>query len=134
MIRKNGWTGSISGSLRVLLLGILLCSASTFVPVRPASAHDPITDDNVVERVASAQTAADHEALAAYFDAQAAAAAAKVKMHEKMLASPNLGIAGKTAASWEMHCKNMLRNYKEAQKEAEALAATQRSMAKEAAK
>lgn len=134
MITKNGWTGSISGSLRVLLLGILLCSASTFVPVRPASAHDAITDDNVVERVASAQTAADHEALAAYFDAQAAAAGAKVEMHEKMLASPNQKALGKITASWETHCKNMIRSYKEAQKEAGALAEAQREMAKNAAK
>jgi hypothetical protein len=134
MTTKNKWAGSISGSLRVLTVGLLLCAASTFISARPVSAADAITDDNVAERVASAQTAADHEALAAYFDSQAAAAAAKIKLHEKMLTSANQKISGKSAASWEMHCKSMIRSYKEAQKEAEALAEAQRGMAKEAGK
>ena len=130
MITKNGWAGSISGSLRVLLLGILLCAASTFVPARPVGAADAITDDNVAERVASAQTAADHEALAAYFDAQSAAAATKVKMHEKMMTGS--AMVGKGAATWDMHCKSLLRSYKQAQADAKALADVQRSLAAQA--
>jgi len=114
-------------SLIVLLWGALLTA-----PLSQALAGGDITDSNVAERLASAQSAADHEALATYFRGQAAAAGEKAKVHESMLTGTNN--MGNGSASWEMHCRSLIKTYKDAQKEADALAAEHASLAKAATK
>jgi hypothetical protein len=109
--------------LMLLLIPVVLVTRSG------AQDSGPITDQNVAERVASAKTAADHQALATFFQAQAAAAGEKVKEHEAMAAtSKQLG--GKPAQSWAQHCSSLIRSYKTAQKDYEALALEQEKLAK----
>lgn len=108
-----------------------LCIALILAQVSPAPAADAVTDDNVAERVASAQTAADHEALAAYFRGEAAKAGEKAKVHEDMLNSLRK-VGGRTWPSWKTHCENLIKRFKEAQKDAQELAAEHERMAKEA--
>lgn len=126
-------TRYIRATLTLTLIG-LMWAAFTLGSVQSARAAGPVTDDNVAERLASAQTAADHEALAAYFRAEAAAAGEKVKLHQAMLASATKKVAGKSWVSWELHCNGLIKMYKDAQKEAEGLAAEHEAMAKVAAK
>lgn len=126
-------TRSIRTILVLPLIG-LMWVAFTLGSVQPVRAADAVTDGNVAERIAGAQTAADHEALAAYFRAQAAAAGEKVKLHQAMLASVTAKWAGKNSASWERHCRSLIRMYTDAQKEAEGLAAEHDAMAKAASK
>jgi hypothetical protein len=72
--------------------------------------------------MASAKAPADYQALAAYFNAQAADAAAKVKSHEAMLVSLKSS-GGKGAANFAPHCETLVTSFKEAQKQYQALAA-----------
>lgn len=109
---------------------VLLWAAFTLTPALPVAAADAVTDQNVAERAASAKTAADHEALAAYYKAAAAAAAAKVKSHEEMLEATQK--AGRTAPSWKTHCRNWIAAYTKAENEAQSLAAEHERLAKEA--
>ncbi len=53
--------------------GVIGAAVLTLALVAPAAAQ-PITRDNVDQRIAAASTAADHAALAAFFSAQAHAA------------------------------------------------------------
>ena len=84
-----------------------------------------ITADDVVEKVQSAKTAADHEALAAYFRAQAAAATENAKKHEAMTMP-----SGGSREVWGNHCKSLVRAFKEQAKDYSALAAEQDALAK----
>jgi hypothetical protein len=131
--RRTKMTTNLAGKTR-LIVAALTWAALTLAQAPAVSAADAVTDENVAERVASAQTAADHEALAAYFRAQAAAAGEKVKLHQNMLSSSAKKVAGKSWVSWEMHCQSLIRSYKNAQKEAEQLAADHERLAKEAAR
>lgn len=103
---------------------VLLLSGAAAVP-----ADADVTDDSVVEQVQAAKTAADHEALAAYFRAQAAAAAANAKKHEAMTMP-----MGGSRDIWANHCKSLVKTFNEQQKDYTALAAEQEKLAKEAGK
>lgn len=69
----------------------------------PAGAADTITDANVTDAIAAAKTPQDHQAIAAYFRAQAAAAGEKVKLHEAMLASWEKTVSGKGLEHMRTH-------------------------------
>ncbi|MGH7789936.1 MAG: hypothetical protein ACRERC_23920 [Candidatus Binatia bacterium] len=92
----------------------------------PAALADAITDDNVAEMVEAAKTPADHEALAAYFNAKSEQALASVKRHEKM----SNAFSGKQRPSWEAHCSGLIRGFKEQAKDYAALAREQAALAK----
>lgn len=91
----------------------------------------PVTDDNVAERIAQAKTSADHEAIAEYYKAQAAVAAAKVKEHEAMLASYK-NVAGTSLEIMRNHCKGLIQSYGQEQREYEALAKEHEKLAQAA--
>ncbi len=92
-----------------------------------AQAAGPVTDENVVERIAQAKTPAEHEAIAAYYKAQAAVAASKVKEHEAM-------VKAYSSKTMNRHCESLLQTYRAQQKDLEALAKDHEDMAKAAAK
>lgn len=89
-----------------------------------------VTDENVVEQVQDAKTAEDHEALAAYFNAKAAAAAANVKKHRAMMSV----MRGKPRSPWRGHCQNLVKTYQKQQEDYAALAKEQQKLAKTAGK
>ena len=115
---------------KTLVVGLLLFGLGM---VRLAEAQDagPVTEQNVTQRISTAKTAADHQALAAYFKAQAATAAQKVKDHQAMLASFKK-IGGKPGQVWESHCQSLIKTYGTQAKDYEKLADEQDTLAKEA--
>ena len=93
---------------------------------------DDVTEQNVAEKVATAKTPQDHEAIAAYFKAQAAAAGEKVKEHEAMLASWTKTTAGKGLTVMKQHCEGVIASFKKIEKDDDAMAKEHEKMAKSA--
>jgi len=85
-----------------------------------------VTDANVDASVAAAKTAADHDALAAYFTAKSKEALANVEMHKKMAGA----FSGKAASSWEAHCNSLIKSFQQQSEDYAALAKEQAAMAK----
>jgi hypothetical protein len=104
------------------LFGLALAGALAFAG-GTALAGD-VTEANVSEKMASAASPADYDALVQYFTAQANAAAAKVKEHERMAASAKApsGGGGKPAVQIGSHCDSLVSAYKKTQADYEALA------------
>ena len=94
-----------------------------------AGAAGPVTDANVVERIAQAKTPAEHQAIALYYKAQAADAAAKVKEHEAMVKA----YGGTGSKTMNRHCETLLKTYRAQQKDLEGLAKDHEDMAAAAA-
>lgn len=97
-----------------------------------ASYADTITEDNVAQHIAAAKTPQDHQDIANFYTAQAAAAAAKVKLHQQMDSAYKSGQSGKTEAKFHEHCKDLIASYTREQKDNEALAKEHEAMAKAA--
>jgi hypothetical protein len=90
-------------------------------------------DFDVDKAIATAKTPADHEAIAAYYDKEAAEAQAKADSHSKMGEDyKKLGGAATEKVHLELHCDRLAKSYARAAKEAKALAAAHRAMAKQA--
>jgi hypothetical protein len=88
-------------------------------------------------QIAAAKTPAEHEAIAKQYDAEAAAAEAQAKEHEMMVQSYEVAHnnpKNAMAHSMVVHCKNLVKEYKEAAANYKALAAEHRKMATEAGK
>ena len=82
--------------------------------------------------ISSAKTAADHEALAAEYESEAAAARAKAAEHRKMAESyKTLGGAAIGKLHLDEHCERLVKSYEKAATESEAMA-SHREMAKAA--
>lgn len=114
---------------RGFLAALALAALSSLVAV--AIAED-ITDQNVAERVTTAKTAPEHDAIAAFFKAQATAAGDKVKEHEAMLATWEKGTSGRSIIVMRQHCQDAIASYKKLQKDYAAMAAEQEALAKKA--
>jgi hypothetical protein len=115
--------------------GAFVCTAVflllTALEAPQVVAADAVTDDTVAERIASAKTAADHEAIAAYYRAQAAEKAKQVKHHEAMLKSYD-NVAGVSKELMRNHCKTLINSYRQEQRAFDALAAEEEKLAKAA--
>jgi len=99
----------------------------------PAIWAPPVRGADIDEMIATMKTPADHEAIAVYFDKQAADAKAKAEEHRKMGEAYKKGggaLAAKT--HFHEHCEALVRSYTAEAKEYEALAASHRDMAKAA--
>ena len=102
----------------------------------PALALDAADLPSAIE---NAKTAADHEAIAAYYDAEAKAASATVERHRAMAAAyakPARPPAGKGVRSsvyrtMPGHCDDLIKDYKAAAHEYEKMAAAHRKAASE---
>jgi hypothetical protein len=107
-----------------------------FVAVPAAVAvAETVTDANVAELTETAKTAADHEALAAYYREEAKEALAQVEFHQKMARSGSRPAPGKQAFdSMKPHCERLVRSYQDAAESYEALAKLHEQLAKQASK
>jgi|RhiMetdeSRZDD1v2_1073273.scaffolds.fasta_scaffold79262_2 hypothetical protein len=68
-------------------LGLTLTCVGLFAPSRDgiqAVAADPVTAQNLKQKIISAKTAADHKAIAAYYRVEASKAKVKVTEHQEM--------------------------------------------------
>jgi hypothetical protein len=103
------------------------CAIALFLSTG-AYAADPVVTP---EQIAAARTSADHEAIAAIFDQEAARLEQKVKEHEKMAQSyrsTTAGTKGANAAAMSAHCLKLSKQYAEAAKENRELAKEHRAM------
>ncbi len=108
-IRNTMRTGC--GTFAVLALFLF---TSLALP-QPVHAAGEVTDANVAEKVESAATKADHEALAAYFRGKATEAGETVQLHEKMLAATKRWESGKEQSRQIGHCGLLVRSAQEAE-------------------
>jgi len=111
----------------VVAVGLVLSVTTPFAIVQAA--------DVTEAQVAAARTAADHEAIAASYDAEAKAAEGKAADHESM-AKAYTGASGMKGGRQAMvsHCDRLVTEYRAAAKEYRAMAAEHREMAKTAGK
>ena len=65
----------------LLAAGLMLLAAASLPITRAGAQQAAITDDNLDQMIASAKAPADHEAIAAYYEQQAADAKKKAELH-----------------------------------------------------
>jgi hypothetical protein len=114
------WTAAIG--IGFLILPLLQ------VPVRAA-------DDDLSTMIEKAKTPADHEAIAAQYEKQAADAKKEADIHRKMEKAYSVSAAGGakgTATALPQHCSVLVKHYDGLAQEYTTLAAAHRDMAKAA--
>jgi hypothetical protein len=131
-MRTSSWVCAFRTQGAVGVKWLVAGALVALVTAAPAAsfASGAVTDKNVVQQLASAKTAADYNALAAYFRKKAAEAGAKAKQHQEMLAA----VSGKPLASWGPHCQEFIETYTKMQKDYEKSAAEMEAAAKDASK
>ena len=114
-----------------MMLGIMGAAvfATLSVPAMWARADE---HDDIVQKIESAKTPADHEALAAHYERMAADARKEADRHRRMAKTYGAGpSAGKgTWAAFPQHCTNLAKDLDSEAKEYEAMAAAHRQLAK----
>jgi len=124
-------TGSRSSrrlSTAALGIGLLILPLVQVSSVRAA-------DDDLSTMIEKAKTAADHEAIAARYEKQAADAKKEAETHRKMEKSYSVSGAGGTkgtATPLPQHCRALATHYEGQAQEYSTLAAAHRDMAKAA--
>ncbi len=71
----------------LLAAGFILLAAATLPTIRAGAQQSVVTDDNLDQMIASAKSPADHEAIAAYYEQEAADANKKAALHRRAAAS-----------------------------------------------
>ena len=116
----------------------LVTAAATLLVSFPAGAQDkPLTKKEVKALISTAETKAEHERIAKYFDAEAAKYEAEAKEHGELA-----GVYQKSTPSAKFpgsqqtfnHCDSLSKSLQKAADEARALAAEHRHMASDAKK
>lgn len=92
-----------------------------------------ISAEQLASDIASANTPAEHAALAAHFQSLADQNEERAVYHEKMMNHMEQA-GGKQRDTWERHCSALVRAYRAAEAEARALAKEQEELAKQAPK
>ena len=110
--------------------------AAVFLPLMALAASQvvaaaPVTDYTVAERVATAETAADHEAIAAYYHAGAARSRAAADQHEATLAKYR-GLSSETTRIMVPQYKMLVSEYQKAAELYDRLAMQHEDLAKNA--
>jgi hypothetical protein len=106
--------------------GLLTILALPQIAARAAEA------DDIAQKVQSAKTPADHEALAAFYDQQASAAKSKAEEHRRMgefykgTAMPK----GLGTSSMPQHCDALVKSFEAQARELAAMAEVHRQLAK----
>jgi len=124
---KDRREGAAIRTLGLVLLLAIACPGA-------ARALDPADLPNAIE---NAETPADHEALATYFEGEAKAARAMAERHRSMgeryrnLRKPAglKGVRAQIERSMPRHCDKLVASYEAAAKEYEAMAAEHREAA-----
>lgn len=88
----------------------------------------------IQQRIEAARTPADHEALAAYYVKEAAAARAKVAEHRAMGRAYTVSPPGGRGGSWAAHCNATAASYEEIASRYDGMAAEHRQMASQVTK
>ncbi|HKF28413.1 MAG TPA: hypothetical protein VKB29_04250 [Candidatus Binataceae bacterium] len=110
---------------------MLLVGAASVPTFRAVAQSAAVTDDNLSQSIANAKTAADHEAIAAYYDQEAADAKKKADLHRNVADTyQKLNIA-KPVGMVNM-CKGLVKYWDKVADQAKDLAKAHREMAKAA--
>jgi len=108
-----------------LLLGLVLAGCAS----GPNAAPSP----ELQQRIEAARTRSDHEALATYYDREAASARAFAVEHRRMARSYQGYVAsGRGGASMPAHCNAIVSQFESIAAEYDGMAAEHRQMAKSA--
>ena len=114
----------------LVVVTVLFLGAVLLLPASRLPAEEQM---DMEKMISSAKTAADHEALAAEYESEAAAAKAKAAEHREMAESyKKLGGAAIGKLHLDEHCERLAKSYEKAAMEYEALAKAHREMAKAA--
>ena len=95
----------------LLAAGLMLLAAASLPTIRAGAQPAAVTDDNLNQMIESAKTPADHEAIAAFYEQEAADAKKKANLHRntadtyrKLKISKPVGMAemcDEIAAMWD---------------------------------
>ncbi|MBI1818116.1 MAG: hypothetical protein HYR72_24310 [Deltaproteobacteria bacterium] len=119
------WSRSVRYGLGALgLAGLLSVGQAAWAQATP------VTDDNIVERITTMKTPAEHQAIAAYYQTKAAAASAEVARHEAMVKA----YGGTGMKTMNRHCDLLYQTALQEKTEYESLAKDHADMAASAAK
>ena len=107
-----------------ILLGVILTGCASGPTAPPV---------DLLQRIESASTKGDHEALAAYYDREASTARASAVTHRKMATTYQGMIgSGRGNASMPAHCNAIVREQEAIATEYEGMAAAHRQMEQQA--
>jgi hypothetical protein len=113
------------------LWAVLLLLAGMTLPAKQAAAAE---DMDVLQKMKSAKTAADHQEIASYYDAQAADAKKKADLHRKMADTYQSGGSsigkGSGPVPLPQHCQALAKMFDEEAAHYSAMAETERQLAK----
>lgn len=126
--------------LRLVVFAVAIAMLGAVVSVPAGAAKDQTLSKSELKKlIANAETKADHERIAKYFDAEATKYEAEAKDHGELAPfyqrnpDPALSKHPGSPRSFE-HCDNLAKSLKEAAENARQLAADHRGMANEAKK
>jgi hypothetical protein len=133
MIKRLMNTGAVKAALLVAAVAVL----AVFVSAPAGAQNKPLTNSEVKALIKTAETKAEHERIAQYFEAEAAKYDAEAKDHAELA-----GIYQKSTPSAKPpgpsqtfnHCDSLSKSLQKAADDARALAAEHRQMAHEAKK
>ena len=112
----------------VALLAVFL--ALTSVPIIIVAAEP---EQKLEQMISAAKSKADHEALAAHYEAEAKQALDRAERHLRMEKNYRGLESGGKGPKFSQHCKNLVAKYQEAAEENRQLADLHHEMAREAA-
>jgi hypothetical protein len=114
---------------------LVACSFVFLAAAMTQSISDAQQAEDLTTKIASAKTAADHEAIATYYDAAAKEAKQRADEHAKMgEAYKKLGGALVGKLQLDKHCASLVKSAQSEAAEYESLAQAHREMAKTAQK
>jgi hypothetical protein len=129
MYSTKGMKKSLVRLALVITMGFLVMPGSSFT----AAAKNKISMRAMKEMIAGAKTAADHQAIADYYYAEATKARAKADEHEQMAAwyrQAGEGVKKTPYAPGTIdHCERLVKDYKATAEELTALAKEHQAMA-----
>jgi hypothetical protein len=114
-------------------LGMVALVVALYVPTKHVGAQ-PAAKFDLEKAITEAKTAADHEAIASYYEREAATAKDKAAEHHR-LAETYRSMAATGRAPLQpmgLHCEQLVRTYESEATENAALATAHRQMAREA--
>ena len=126
-----------ASTLRATLLTAAIAVLAVFVSAPVGAKDKPLSKSVLKKLIANAETKADHERIAQYFDTEAAKYEAEAKEHGELAPfyqrnpDPALSKHPGSTRSFQ-HCDSLSKSLTQAAQDAHALAAEHREMAKQA--
>jgi hypothetical protein len=124
--------------LRMLKALLMIPVLAFFVSMSTGATENKLSRSELKRLIATAETKADHERIAEYFDSEAARYDSEAKEHSELAQFYDKNPSGTTKYPGTMqtsaHCTSLSKSLRQAAEDARALAAAHRKMAEEAKK